>query len=92
MVCADVDMKKYTPTGNWGRQRLLQLTHIVTIHKSHKDDAQAWCQQQFGRRWDLINNRDGAWSMFWAGRDHYEEYRFSFAHEQDAAWFALRWL
>ena len=85
-------MKKYTPTGNEGRQRMQQLTHHVNIHKSRVHDARAWCQQQFGRRWELIDNPDGAWSTFWDGPEHFEEYRFSFAHEHDAAWFALRWV
>ena len=73
------------------KTELRQLEHHVYIHKSQVSAAEAWCRQQFGRRWDLIENRNGSWSMFWGGREHWEEYRFSFARHEDAVLFVLRW-
>ena len=51
-----------------------------------------WCILQFGDRYDAFTNRQGKWSVFYAGpRVEHGRYRWCFATEQDAMWFALRW-
>lgn len=74
-------------------KRRRHLDHEVMIHKKHQLDAAVWCFEQFGERWDPITTeRSGnRWTMFWAGREGYEYYRFCFALESDAILFALRW-
>lgn len=66
--------------------------HEVLIHKDVQRAATKWCGEQFGERWNPIDNRDGVWSVFWAGRDYFSTYRYIFANERDAALFVLRWL
>lgn len=68
------------------------LDYEVLIHKRQHHAAMRWCEEQHGARWEAIGNRSGVWCVFWAGRDHYDQYRFCFAHEKDMIWFALRWL
>ena len=74
---------------------LKRLTHEVFIHKSKHREAKHWCEEHLGKKWDLLDNRDGTWSMFWgpAKKDNgwQSHYRFCFAEESDALWFSLRW-
>lgn len=51
-----------------------------------------WCEQQFGKRWSAIDNKEGVWCCFWAGRSMPGSYRWHFMNEQDAMLFSLRWL
>jgi hypothetical protein len=67
------------------------LDHEVLIHKSRHHAAMRWCEAEFGLCWEAIGHRQGIWCVFWAGRDHYDRYRFCFAHERDMIWFTLRW-
>ena len=67
------------------------LDYEVLLHKDRHRAAQKWCQKQFGRRWEAIGYREGRWSLFWAGRDAFDQYRFCFAHERDMLMFILRW-
>lgn len=75
-----------------GRMALRKLTHEVIIESTNSRPASNWCEQHFGPRWNVINCRNGAWAMFWAGVAMSSGYRFVFAEERDAALFALRWL
>lgn len=67
------------------------LDHEVLVHKDLHNAAGRWCEEQFGQRWEAIGHRSGRWSMFWAGRNDFDKYRFCFALEQDMIWFVLRW-
>jgi hypothetical protein len=54
-------------------------------------EADAWCTQQFGKRWSVVDNREGVWCCFWRGRAMSGSYEWYFLNEQDAMMFALRW-
>jgi hypothetical protein len=68
-----------------------QFNYEVLIHKDRHQDAMKWCEEQFDTRWQAVGNRAGIWCVFWAGRDHFDQYRFCFVYEQDYVWFLLRW-
>jgi hypothetical protein len=74
------------------KRALRKLGHEIIVPTGHSRGASAWCEEQFGTRWNVIDNRDGAWAMFWAGVDMAQHYRFCFAEERDAMLFSLRWL
>ena len=66
--------------------------HEVLIHKSVQRKAAQWCREQYGERWQAIDNRDGVWAVFWSGiREQESMYRFRFINEQDMILFILRW-
>jgi hypothetical protein len=65
--------------------------HIVITEKTNNWLATQWCIEQFGKRWDVIDNRDGTWCCFWAGREKFGSYKWHFENECDAIWFTLRW-
>lgn len=67
------------------------LEYEVYTHKSVVEAAKTWCQAQWGARWNALDNRDGTWSVFWAGRARSEHYRWIFETEQQAILFSLRW-
>lgn len=67
------------------------LRYCVQIHKSKHIAAEAWCRKHWGVRWTLTENRTGAWSCFWAGRDQPDQFTYYFVNEQDAVLFALTW-
>jgi hypothetical protein len=67
------------------------LPYTVRIHKSRHRDALKWCLQQFGSRWNTIDNRTGTWCCFWAGRSNFEYYDFYFLNERDMVWVSLKW-
>lgn len=54
--------------------------------------AVEWCLQQFGPRWEAVGNRSGTWCCFWNGHRSGRGYTWHFKREEDANWFALRWL
>lgn len=64
----------------------------VLVHRDVQREATRWCGEQFGERWDPIDNRGGIWSVFLDGRDDFSTYRYIFTNEQDVALFILRWL
>lgn len=72
--------------------KLKRLEHEIILDKKHLYETEAWCKQHFGERWDIFDNREGRWTVFWAGTERPKEYRWCFADERDAAWFALRWM
>jgi hypothetical protein len=70
--------------------RKLQYNTLIDA-KKHRE-AGEWCLTQFGKRWQAIGETDGAWTMFWAGRDHSDKYIFHFVDEKDYVLFILRWV
>ena len=74
------------------RRGLSKLEHEVWIDERKHVDAERWCRQQLGKRWNVIDEREGQWACFWGGRGAHWLYRFSFAQEADAMMFALRWV
>jgi len=58
-------------------------------------DAQRWCRDQWGPRWQSIGNREGTWCVVWAGTrigDNLPStYQWWFETEQQRSWFLLRW-
>ena len=68
------------------------LDHHVIIHGSKLSEAKEWCHNQYGDRWGpILSEQNNRWTVFWAGTDNFEYYRFCFALEKEAHWFALRW-
>lgn len=67
---------------------------IITPKKSTTEhwEATAWCEQQFGPRWSVVDNRSGVWCCFWRGRGFPGQYEWMFHNEQDAILFTLKWL
>lgn len=51
-----------------------------------------WCIEQYGKQFDVVDNRTGTWSYCWAGVERMRQYEYQFAREQDAVMFSLRWL
>lgn len=74
------------------REPTKKLTHTVVISSDKHRAARAWCFEKFGSNWDVMDNRQGNWVVFWAGPKRFNEYEFSFFDEKDATWFALRWI
>jgi hypothetical protein len=68
------------------------LDYEVLIHKNQYRAAMKWCEEQFGKRWEALQYRQGLWSVFWAGNKSFDQYRFCFAHERDMLMFILRWV
>jgi hypothetical protein len=63
----------------------------VVIHKDQHRDAERWCRENLGKRWSVLDNRDGIWSCFWDGRrKNYAAYRYCFKNAEDATIFALK--
>lgn len=73
------------------RRGLLKLDHEVWIDERKQLHAERWCRQQLGKRWNVIDEREGRWVCFWGGPDRHTKYRFCFAQEADAIVFALKW-
>jgi hypothetical protein len=64
---------------------------VITNKKDHWQSIE-WCTKQFGRHWSAVDNRDGVWCYFWAGREQFSPCIWHFERERDAVWFNLRWL
>lgn len=54
--------------------------------------ASNWCEEQFGKRWSVVDNREGVWCCFWRGRIQPGMYEWFFLNKIDAELFVLRWL
>jgi hypothetical protein len=53
----------------------------------------AWCEKNFGSRWDVIENKAGSWCFFWRTIEGQNEgHEWYFQNEQDAIKFILKWL
>lgn len=64
--------------------------HTVTGKVNHWE-ATDWCERQFGERWSVVDNRNGVWCCFWAGRSIPGSYDWYFLNEQDYLMFTLKW-
>lgn len=69
------------------------LPYTISIHKSKQREAERWCSDHLGKRWSVVDNRQGVWCCFWAGTrtEHPGYYDFHFLNERDMCWVALRW-
>lgn len=66
--------------------------YILVLSKMKNQwEADAWCTEQFGPRWNIVDNREGVWCCFWRGRGNPGSYEWLFCNEKDATLFALRW-
>lgn len=61
------------------RTSLAHLDYEIVIHKDKLRLAEAWCNEHLELRWNPLDNRNGRWAMFWAGRDEFDKYRVCFA-------------
>jgi hypothetical protein len=68
-----------------------ELPYTVQIHKSKHHDAESWCRETLGLRWEVTGNRQGIWCCFWAGRKNFGSYVYHFERERDALVFSLKW-
>jgi hypothetical protein len=67
------------------------LPHTVQIHKSKHREAETWCRENLGPRWEALGNREGNWCCFWAGpRVKFQGYNYYFASERDAVIVSLK--
>lgn len=76
-----------------GRSRYC-LDHSVYV-PARSDNCyrrQAWCEKRLGPRYDLLENPEGVWAIYWAGIDRVREEEFRFKNETDAIMFTLRWV
>jgi len=72
-----------------------QLPYGVQTTRKILHNAERWCVEQWGTRWEAIGNRSGSWCVFWAGPGRqYEEqqYQWWFETEQQQMWFTLKWI
>jgi hypothetical protein len=65
--------------------------HIITNKDNHWE-ATNWCEQHFGKRWSIVDNRQGIWCCFWRGTRSPGGYDWHFLNEKDAFLFSLKWL
>lgn len=65
--------------------------HKFILPKDNHRKMAAWCEQQFGSRWEFIGHRQGIWCTFWEGPKDYNNYSWHFKNEKDAVLFLLRW-
>ena len=63
---------------------------VITGNENHWQATQ-WCIEQYGKRWGVVDNRDGVWCCFWMGREQFDSYIWRFKNDRDAIWFKLRW-
>lgn len=79
-----------------------QLPYNIDTSKKILYRAEAWCREQWGPRWEAVDNRSGTWCVFWGGNRVEmgkpfqldmvsNQYRWHFATEQQLTWFKLRW-
>lgn len=74
-----------------------QLPYGVQTDKTIVHEAEAWCVEQWGHRWQAVGNHEGTWCVFWGGfgmssqkRDSH--YQWWFETEQQQMLFTLKWL
>ncbi len=76
--------------------RVRNLPYEVLVLKHKHKDAEQWCQENLGPRWEAIGNRSGIWTCFWAGFPRPPDpvksgsYRYYFESAEDAMMFVLR--
>ena len=74
------------------RRSLEYKVLMPTNPLSNSRAAQKWCEETFGKKWCALTNKEGEWTVFWAGRDNPSSYEFYFAEEKHKIWFMMRWL
>lgn len=67
------------------------LVHTVYVPRRSDLVYCDWCLKHFGRQYDLIEYREGTWTVMWAGPDRMRDYEFRFKNSRDAFLFKLRW-
>lgn len=68
--------------------------YVLIIPKiKNQWEADKWCTEKFGKKWSVVDNREGVWRCFWRGfkSPGPGNYEWSFKNEQDAVLFALTW-
>jgi hypothetical protein len=68
-----------------------QLPYGVQTPKDIVEPARAWCQEQWGPRWEAVGDREGTWTVFWGGRGIPSHYQWWFETEQQQIMFTLKW-
>ena len=71
-----------------------QLPYGVQTDKKIIHDAERWCREQWGPRWEAIGNRSGTWCLFWGGTRVEmapSTYQWWFETEEQRMWFSLKW-
>lgn len=58
--------------------------------QNHSESIE-WCTDHFGKRWSVVDNREGTWCVFWRGKNKPVMYEWYFQNEQDAVLFLLKW-
>jgi|688.fasta_scaffold36148_5 hypothetical protein len=72
--------------------RIKDFPYQVLIPKDQHINAESWCKEKWGERWNVLDNQQGTWCSFWGGfREANGGYRYHFAYEKDATEFILRW-
>ena len=71
------------------------LDYEVIISKHAHREAEAWCRERWGKRWSVIDNRQGTWACFWnwdrKNENSIGQYRYNFKNQEDATLFSLKW-
>ena len=68
------------------------LTHRVYVTKRKDFSYKEWCEEHFGPKFDVLENKDGVWTIVWAGPYRARQDEFRFKNEADAMMFTLKWL
>lgn len=66
--------------------------YSIIIPKINHHKALVWCTKKFGPRFSVVDNQDGVWSTFWAGRSIPRSYIWHFKNEKDYLVFSLKWM
>lgn len=70
-----------------------QLPFSVNTERKILHHAESWCREKWGPRWNVIDNREGTWCVFWGGnRTIPSQYQWHFKTEQQLMIFMLRWV
>lgn len=68
-----------------------EFPYHTETYKTNHWEASEWCEEQFGTRWNPIDNRNGTWSTFWKGRSIPGSYDWYFLYERDYLLFLLKY-
>lgn len=68
-----------------------QLPYGVQTDKKVLHQAEKWCREQWGPRWEVTGNRAGTWCVFWGGRGIPGYYQWWFETEKQQMLFMLKW-
>jgi hypothetical protein len=71
-----------------------ELPYGVQTDREILREAEPWCIEQWGHRWQVVGNTEGTWTVFWTGNqveNYPSTYQWWFASEQQQLMFTLRW-